>query len=132
MSSPSLKVDIELVATAVVDSCLSVHRELGAGLLESVYQKCLTHELRARDHQVACEVPVAINYMGSLLDMGFRLDMIVDDMVLIENKSVQSMLPVHQAQLLTYLKLSGYRLGFLINWNVPLIREGMVRMVHRL
>ena len=75
---------------------------------------------------------MAIRYKGSLLDMGFRLDMVVDDMVLIENKSVQSTLPVHQAQLPTYLKLSGYRLGFLVNWNVPLIKEGIIRMVHRL
>lgn len=126
------KYGIEATAAAIVDSCIHVHRELGAGLLESVYQASLAVELQARGNSVRCEVPVAVRYRGAVLDVGFRIDMVVDDRVLLENKSIQSVLPIHKAQLLTYLRLTGYRVGFLVNWNVPLIKDGMIRMVHDL
>lgn len=120
---------IEAVATEIVDGSLCVHRELGAGLLESVYQACLTKELSDRGLKVECEVPVPVFYRGSVIEMGFRLDMLIDDVVIVENKCQQAILPIHEAQLLTYLKLSGVRLGFIINWNVPVIKDGIKRMV---
>ena len=123
------KTQVERVAAEVVDSCICVHRELGAGLLESVYQACLAHELRERGVEVACEVALPVRYKGRDLNVGFRIDMLVGGVLLIENKCVQSILPIHEAQVLTYLRLSGRSIGFLINWNVTLIRDGIRRMV---
>ena len=115
------------VAREVVDSAYKVHSALGPGLLESVYETCLTHELGKRGLQVRSQVPVPVRYDGLLLEAGFRLDLTVNDRVLIELKAVEKLLPVHEAQVLTYLKLTGYRLGLLINFNVPLIRGGIRR-----
>lgn len=120
---------LEGIASEVVDSCVAVHRELGAGLLEAVYQRCLTEELRDRGIVVECEVALPVRYKGRKLDVGYRVDMIVEDLVLVENKCLQNMLPIHEAQLLTYLRLSHRRLGFLVNWHVLLIRDGIKRMV---
>jgi GxxExxY protein len=92
---------IERVATELVDSCVAVHRELGPGLLESVYQLCLAHELRSRGLQVETEVALPICYRGTLLEAGFRIDMVISGLVLVENMSVQALLPVHEAQLIT-------------------------------
>lgn len=129
---PHSRALVEAVATEVVDSCISVHRELGAGLLEAVYQACLTHELRERGLRVECEVALPVKYRGTILDTGYRVDMLIDDLVIVENKSLQTVLPIHEAQLLTYLKLSRRTVGFLINWNVMLIRDGIKRMVLKL
>ena len=118
------------IATAVLDACFRIHRELGPGLLESTYQACLTHELRDARLRVECEVTLPIRYRGLQVDAGYRIDMIVEDLILIENKSIRALLPIHEAQLLTYLKLSGRRLGYLINWNVPLLKDGIRRLVH--
>jgi GxxExxY protein len=118
-----------LAAEIVVDSALTVHRALGPGLLESVYSVCLAHELRKRGVQVQRELPLPISYDGILLDAGLRLDMLVDDCVIVELKAVECLLPVHHAQVLTYLKLTGHRLGLLINFNTPLIRDGIRRIV---
>jgi GxxExxY protein len=115
---------VEAVATTLVDSCVAVHRELGPGLLESAYQACLAYELRSRGIKVDTELSLPINCRGTAIDVGYRIDMLVDGQVVVENKSVQALLPVHEAQLLTYLKVSNYKLGFLINWNVPLIKDG--------
>ena len=123
---------LEVVATEVVDACVAVHRELGAGLLEAVYQACLAKELEERGLKTRCEVALPVTYKGRELDVGYRVDMIVDDLVLIENKCLQSVHPIHEAQLLTYLRLSNRRIGFLINWNVLLIRDGIKRMVQNL
>ena len=123
---------VEEIATSVVDASLQVHRELGAGLLESVYQTCLAYELRERGHRVECELSLPIRYRDVEIDMGFRIDMLVGEAVIIENKAVQTLLPVHHSQLLTYLRLSGYRVGFQINWNVPLLKDGLTRIVNRL
>ena len=111
---------------------MHVHRELGAGLLESVYQSCFAQELRERGHSVECEIPIPVRYRGTVIEIGFRVDMLVDGAVLVENKAVQTILPVHHAQLLTYLRLSGHRLAFLINWNVPLVKDGITRVVNGL
>ena len=116
-------------AEIVVDAALTVHRALGPGLLESVYSVCLAHELRRRGSQVLREVPLAVVYDGIRLDAGLRLDMLVDDCVIVELKAVEQLLPVHHAQVLTYSKLTGHRLGLLINFNTPLIRDGIRRVV---
>ena len=126
------KEEIELVATQLVDSMLAVHRELGPGLLESTYQACLAYELRDRGVEVRCEVELPVKYRGLEIEAGYRIDMLVADCIVIENKSVQALVPIHEAQLLTYLMPSGCRLGFLVNWNVPLIKDGIKRMVNKL
>jgi GxxExxY protein len=126
------KEEIELVATQLVDSMLAVHRELGPGLLESTYQACLAYELRERGIEVRCEVELPVKYKGLDIEAGYRIDMLVADCIVIENKSVQELVPIHEAQLLTYMKLSGCRLGFLVNWNVPLIKDGIKRIVNKL
>ncbi len=120
--------DIEEVGRQIVDAAVKVHRALGPGLLESAYQACLAFELKQRGLRVECEVPQPVNYEGLQVDAGYRLDMLVESCVIIENKAVDAVLPVHQAQLMTYLRLSGCSLGFLINWHVPLIKNGIQRM----
>ena len=124
--------DIEETGKQIVDAALKVHRALGPGLLGSTYQACLAFELRKRGLAVECEVPQPINYEGIQIEAGYRLDMLMENVIVIENKSVGEILPIHEAQLLTYLKLSDHRLGFLINWNVLLIKNGIRRMVNKL
>jgi GxxExxY protein len=120
---------IDQVAKQVVDAAFSVHSGLGPGLLESIYETCLAHELTKRDLKVERQVVLPVIYDSLRLDAGLRLDVVVADCVVVELKAVESLLPVHRAQLLTYLKLSGYRLGLIINFNVPVIKNGIVRMV---
>jgi len=124
--------DIEEVGKQIVDASLKVHRALGPGLLESAYQACLTYELRKRGLQVDLQVDQPIKYGGMQIDAAYRLDMIVENSIIIENKSIEQLLPIHQAQLLTYLRLRDFRLGYLINWNVRLIKDGIRRMVNNL
>jgi GxxExxY protein len=124
--------EIEDVGRQIVDASIKVHRALGPGLLESTYQACLVYELRHRGLKVECEVEQSVLYEGLRIDAGYRLDMVVESSVIIENKSVENILPVHTAQLLTYLRLRDFRLGFLINWNVHLIKDGIHRMVNNL
>ncbi|HNT76299.1 MAG TPA: GxxExxY protein [Anaerolineae bacterium] len=123
---------IEEVAKQIVDAAIKVHRALGPGLLESAYQKCFAYELRQRGLRVECEVQLPLVYEGLSLDAGYRIDMLVEDLIIIENKAVDQVLPIHQAQLLTYLKLRDCRLGFLLNWNVTLMKNGIKRMVNNL
>ena len=122
--------DIEKIATIVVDSAFKVHKTLGPGLLESTYQTCLAYELTQRGLTVNCEVALPIQYDGHLLDPGYRIDMLVENCIIIENKAVEQMHPLYEAQLLTYLKLSNYWLGFLINWNTAKIKDGIKRMAN--
>ena len=117
------------VAKDIVDAAIKVHRALGPGLLESAYQACLAHELRRRQHRVECEVALPLQFEGVLIEVGYRIDMRIDQLVLVENKTVEKVLPIHLAQLLTYLKLSGLSLGLIINWNVILLRDGIQRVV---
>ncbi|MBL7164182.1 MAG: GxxExxY protein [Anaerolineales bacterium] len=124
--------DIEEIARILVDAAVKVHRALGPGLLESAYQKCYAHELRMRGLKVVTEVMLPIVYEGLEIDAGYRIDMIIEDMIVVENKVVEQLLPIHEAQLLTYLKLSGHSLGFLLNWNVKLMKYGIKRMVNNL
>ncbi|MGE5147048.1 MAG: GxxExxY protein [Candidatus Eiseniibacteriota bacterium] len=120
--------EIEAIGKAVVDSAFRVHTQLGAGLLEAVYEACLEHELRKRGAQVQRQVLIPVVYDGMQLDAGLRLDLLVDDAVIVEIKAVERTLPVFEAQLLTYLKLANKRLGFIVNFNFPLIRDGIKRM----
>ena len=120
---------LERIATETIDAVYKVHKTLGPGLLESVYEKCLAHELATRGTHVETQVPFPVLYDGIKLDVGLRLDMLVARQLILELKAVEVMHPVFEAQLLTYLKLTGRRLGFLINFNVPLIKNGIKRMV---
>jgi len=120
--------ELDEVARQVVDAVFAVHSTLGPGLLESVYETCLVHELVKRGVKAVRQVVLPIHYDGVRLDTGFRLDFLVEDCLVVELKAVESLLPVHEAQLLTYLKLSGHRLGLLINFNVPLIKDGIKRL----
>ena len=122
--------DIEKVAKDVVDAAFKVHKEFGPGLLESAYQQCHAYELRKRGRKILTEVVLPIVYDGQQIDAGYRLDMIVDDLIIVENKTVETILPIHIAQLITYLKLKDCRLGFLINWNVKLIKHGIKRIAN--
>ncbi len=124
-----LGVDIEKVASHIVDSAIKVHSALGPGLLESVYQRCFVYELKQRGLGVETETPVPIRYKAVSIDAGYRADMKVDGSIIVENKTVDAILPIHRAQLLTYLKLSGCRVGFLINWKVTRIKDGIERMI---
>jgi GxxExxY protein len=117
------------IAKDIVDGAMKVHRALGPGLLESAYQACLAHELRRRERRVECEVALPLEFEGALIEVGCRIDMRIDQLVLVENKTVEKILPIHLAQLLTYLKLSGLSLGLIINWNVILLRDGLQRVV---
>jgi GxxExxY protein len=121
--------EIERIATAIVDSAFKIHTRLGPGLLESAYRTVMIYELTKRGFEVAFEVPVPVVYDDVKLDAGYRLDLLVNGSVIIEMKAVEKIHPVHEAQLLTYLKLTGLRLGFLINFNTKLIKDGIKRMV---
>jgi GxxExxY protein len=123
---------IEEIAKQIVHSAFSVHKALGPGLLESIYQDCLVQELSERNIMVKTEVQVPVHYKGKQLNKDLRLDLLVEDQVIIEVKAVEVLLPVHMAQLLSYLKLSDKRLGFLINFNVPLLKDGIRRIVNNL
>ena len=122
--------ELEQIAKQIVRCAIKVHKALGPGLLESVYQKCLSYELEKNGLIVKCEVPVPVLYGEVKIDAGFRADMIVENSIIIENKTVEQIAPIHEAQLLTYLKLTNLTIGFLLNWNVTLMKHGIRRMVH--
>lgn len=114
----------------IINCAYEVHNYLGPGLLESVYQKALVHELELRGYEVSSEVPVDIEYKGINVGDNLRLDILVEDEVVVELKSVENVQPVHKKQLLTYLKLLDLQVGLLINFNVALLREGITRIVN--
>ncbi|HHT9104311.1 MAG TPA: GxxExxY protein [Candidatus Wujingus californicus] len=119
----------EEIATKIVDAAYCVHRELGPGLLEKVYEVCFCHELSKRGLSYQRQVEVPIVYDGITFDVGFRLDVLVENLVICELKAVDETNPVWEAQLLSHLKLSGKRLGFLINFNVKYIKDGIKRVI---
>lgn len=119
---------LEEFARTIVDSGLKVHRALGPGLLESAYEHCLAHELSSRGVALRRQVPIPIVYESTKLDAGYRIDIIVENSIVIEIKAVEALSRLHEAQVLTYLKLSGLRLGFLLNFNVELFRNGIRRL----
>ncbi len=120
------------VSGSVVDAAMKVHTVLGPGLLESAYEACLAYELRKRGRKVFSQVELPVIYEDVKLDVGYRIDLLVDECVIVELKAVEKVLPLHEAQLLSYLKLSGKKLGLLINFNVPRLKQGIKRMVNNL
>jgi len=119
----------EEIATEIVDAAFLVHSTLGPGLLESVYEECLAYELTERNLSYERQLVLPIKYKDHQIDSGLRLDFLVEDRVVIEIKAVEALITVHTSQLLTYLKLGNYRLGFLMNFNVSLIKNGIHRYV---
>jgi GxxExxY protein len=119
----------EAAARQCIDSALQVHKALGPGLLESAYEHCLAHELALRGAKVQRQLGLPVVYEGERLDAGYRLDLVVDGSVIVEVKSLDALAPIHDAQVLTYLKLSGLRIGLLINFNVVLLKQGIKRLV---
>jgi GxxExxY protein len=119
----------EVVATEIVDAAYTVHKALGPGLLEKIYEVCFCHELTKRDLSYQRQVDIPVEYDGITFDEGLRLDVIVEELIICEIKAVDKMNPVWEAQLLSYLKLTGKRIGFLINFNVPLIKNGIKRII---
>jgi GxxExxY protein len=120
---------VEAAARQCIDAALQVHKSLGPGLLESAYEHCLAHELGRRGIKVERQLALPIVYEGERLDAGYRLDLVVDGCVIVEVKSLDALAPIHDAQVLTYLKLSGLRVGLLINFNVILLKQGLKRFV---
>jgi len=125
-------VNINDLSRKVVDCVFEVHTNTGPGLLESVYEECLAKEFDMQGLQYLRQHDIPVKYKNYYLDKSFRVDFLVEDGIILELKSVDSILPLHTAQLLTYLKLSDYRLGLLINFNVPLIKNGIKRIVNNL
>ncbi|MEW6251463.1 MAG: GxxExxY protein [Planctomycetota bacterium] len=117
------------LSNRVIGCALEVHTRLGPGLLESTYRRCLAHELRLAGIDFELEKPLPVAYRGSQLDCGYRLDLVVDKGLVLELKCVEHLLPIHEAQLLTYLKLSGIKVGLLINFNTTHLRDGIKRLV---
>jgi GxxExxY protein len=114
---------------AIIGAAMEVHRTLGPGLLESTYEMCLCRELSIRGISFERQVPIAVEYKGVKLDCGYRADIVVDGIILVEIKAIDSLLPIHDAQLLSYLKLGGWKIGLLINFNVELLKNGLRRRV---
>lgn len=121
---------IDQITGAILSSAIRVHSALGPGLLESAYQACLAHELRSQSFIVQTEVPMPLIYNGVKLDIGYRIDLLVEKQVIVEVKAVESLLPIHTAQLLSYLKLSGNRIGLLMNFHVRSMRDGIQRIAN--
>jgi GxxExxY protein len=124
--------DFEAIAREIVDSAIQVHTRLGPGMLESAYEACIEYELGRRSLAVKKQIPMPVRYDNLALDIGYRLDLVVENAVVIELKSVKRLLPIHMAQLLSYLRAGDYRLGFLLNFNTMHMRDGIKRVVNRL
>lgn len=120
------------IGTMVIEAAIEVHRQLGPGLLESVYEICLAHELRERGLGVQRQTPIPVQYKGIEFDEGFRADLLVGDLVLLELKSVQAISPAHRKQIQTYIRLADIRLGYLLNFGSALMKDGIVRAVNGL
>lgn len=129
LERPPVPAKTNAASKQVLDAAFEVHNRLGPGLLESVYQRCLVYELRKRGHDVKEQLALPVRYDELELEAALKLDLVVDGCVIIELKAVEGLLPVHEAQVLTYLKLSGLRLGLLINFNVPLLKQGIRRII---
>ena len=123
---------INEVSGEIVDGGIKVHSTLGPGLLESAYRTCLTYELRKRGLKVMTEVPVPVVYDGKVIDVGYRMDHLVEDAVVVEVKAIRKLAPIHEAQLLSHLRLSGHKVGLLINFHVRRLKHGIRRLVNGL
>jgi GxxExxY protein len=124
--------DINQLSSKIIGASIEVHKALGPGLLESAYESCLCHELNQRGLSFENQKPLPVTYKGQKLDCGYKLDVVVENAIILELKSCEQIEPIHKAQLLTYLKLSHRKLGLLLNFNVPLMRDGIVRIVNGL
>ncbi len=129
MGSIAKKKTANEVSRLVIDAAMRVHSTLGPGLLESTYEACLAQELRIAGLNVQSQVPLPVVYDGVKLEVGYRVDLLVEDLVIVEVKSVEALAPIHQTQVLSYLKLSGKSLGLLINFNVVHLKDGIRRFV---
>jgi GxxExxY protein len=123
--------DLDQIAREIVDSAIRVHTRLGPGMLENAYEACVEYELGKRSLRVQKQVPMPIRYDGLTLDIGYRLDLLVEDAVVVELKSVQQLLPIHTAQLLSYLRAGDFRVGLLFNFHAIHLRDGIKRVVNR-
>ncbi|MBC7248927.1 MAG: GxxExxY protein [Anaerolineae bacterium] len=121
--------EVNQLTGAIIGAAIEVHRALGPGLLESAYEECLCRELDLRRIPFERQRSLPVEYKGLSLDCGYRLDLLVADTVVVEIKAVERLLPIHEAQLLTYLKLGGWPIGLLINFNVPILKKGVRRLV---
>ncbi len=121
--------EINKVSGEVVDASMEVHSALGPGLLESVYEQCLAHELSLRGFKVERQVPLPVVYKTNRLEIGFRLDLLVEECLFVELKAVEEILPIHEAQVFTYLRLTGNRVGLLLNFNVVSMKKGLKRII---
>ena len=130
MNKIVIAAEVEKLATIAVDVAFAVHTELGPGLLESAYHSCFAHELSLRGITYQRELPVPLNYKGICIEVGFRADIIMDQKLLIELKAVEQVLPIHKAQVITYLKLMRLPLGLLINFNEVLVKHGIQRVLN--
>jgi GxxExxY protein len=124
--------ELNQISQEIIGAAIVVHSELGPGLLESVYEECLAYELTLRNISFERQKPVPVMYKGKQIDCGFRLDLLISDSIVVELKTVEQILPVHQAQLMTYLKLTGCKLGLILNFNVEKMVKGIKRMVNHL
>lgn len=124
--------DINKLSSKIIGAAIEVHKALGPGLLESAYEECLCHEFGLRGLSNERQKPLPVTYKGKKLDCGYRLDIVVENAIILELKSCEKIEPIHKAQILTYLKLSGLSLGLLLNFNVPVMRDGIVRIVNEL
>lgn len=120
--------EVDSLTHEIIGAAIEVHRSLGPGLLESAYEACLIYELRLRHLKIEHQKPLPIFYKNVMLDCGYRLDLVIENQVIIEIKSIHSIAPIHEAQLLSYLKLSDYKKGLLINFNVRILKDGIRRM----
>jgi GxxExxY protein len=129
MPEPSIQSARDSLTESVIGFAIEVHRTLGPGLLESAYQECLCYELKANGIAFGRQVALPVVYKTVKLDCGYRMDLVVDDQLVVELKTVEKILPIHEAQLLTYLRLSGIRTGLLLNFNTAVLKNGIKRMV---
>jgi GxxExxY protein len=118
------------ITRKIIGAAIEVHKKLGPGLLESAYEECLCCEMQLRGIEFKRQVPLSLNYKGVVLDCGYRLDLLVEDKVIVELKSIEGLEPIHEAQMLTYLKLRNAWLGLIINFNVIMLKDGVRRLVN--
>lgn len=126
----NLEASTERIASEVINIALMIHKKLGPGLLESAYKECLYYELQANGFKVEKEKPIPLVYNGIRLDCGYRADLVVEDRILLELKAIEELTKIHMAQMLTYLRIGGYHLGFIMNFNVLLFKNGIKRVVY--
>jgi GxxExxY protein len=130
MTESTEEIELNRITETVIGAAIEVHRFLGPGLLESAYERCLAFEVAGSGLEVESQKPLPVVYKNVHLDCGYRLDLVVEDQVIVEIKAVDQLAPIHQAQLLSYLKLSGCKVGLLINFTVPLLKDGIRRVVN--